>query len=426
MDCRVKGPAMTASLRALGEIAIAQVFVPDGGLPERGNEARMRRALVGSEAGRQRLRPHADRKRAGHHCARPRLGVDPAELRLARANQLDIDLGQDLGVQQRAVLDAAAVVDTVARAQIVEPIGSGRMLAPRQQQGVDQALARHQHAPRALELGVEKAEIEQRVVRDQRRLADERDEVVGDLGEQRFVLEKINGEAVDGGGLGRHVALGINVDVEMLTGRDTVDQLDTADLDQAMTLKGIEPRGLGVEHDLAHFRLLQYVTLGGANQRRRFGIVATASRRARPCARAASNPSEVSTTKPARARFSASGICLARMASSFSMVMPGRSSTRARWTSGGADTTTTASTRRSPPVSNRSGISSTATFSPRAFASAIRRRSASCTSGCTIASSRASAAPSPSTRAASLVRSTLPPVVVPGNATSIAGAASPS
>ena len=37
---------------------------------------------------------------------------------------------------------AAAVVDAVARAQIVEPVGAGRMLAARQQQRVDQPFAR--------------------------------------------------------------------------------------------------------------------------------------------------------------------------------------------------------------------------------------------------------------------------------------------
>ena len=90
------------------------------------------------------------------------------------------------------------------------------------------------------------------------------------------------------------------------------------------------------------------------------GIVATARRIARTWARAASKPCEVSTTKSARRRFSASGICLARMASNFSSVMPGRSRTRSRWTSAGAETTTTASQRWSPPVSNSSGMSSTA------------------------------------------------------------------
>ena len=43
--------------------------------------------------------------------------------------------------------------------------------------------------------------------------------------------------------------------------------------------------------------------------------------------------------------------------------------TRARCISAGADTTTTASTRLSPPVSNSSGISSTTTLAPAASAS---------------------------------------------------------
>jgi hypothetical protein len=50
----------------------------------------------------------------------------------------------------------------------------------------------------------------------------------------------------------------------------------------------------------------------------------------------------VSITKSARARFSSSGICRARIASSF-RVMPGRASTRSRCTSAGAETTMTLS-----------------------------------------------------------------------------------
>ena len=95
--------------------------------------------------------------------------------------------------------------------------------------------------------------------------------------------------------------------------------------------------------------------------------------------------------------------------------MPGRSSTRARCTSAGAVTTTTASTRLSPPVSNSSGISSTTTGAPSRFRLGQepllgvlhqrmhdrfepleRRRVAH------------------DTRAPSLSRSTLPPAVVPG------------
>ena len=63
----------------------------------------------------------------------------------------------------------------------------------------------------------------------------------------------------------------------------------------------------------------------------------------------------VGMTISARARFSASGVWRARIAANFAGVIPGRASTRARWTSAFADTTTTRSTRASPPVSNNRG-----------------------------------------------------------------------
>src|SRR5260370_34421288 len=104
--------------------------------------------------------------------------------------------------------------------------------------------------------------------------------------------------------------------MKVLAARHAIDELDAADLDEPMAHKGIDASRLGIEHDLAQSM--------PPNHFRRFGIVATASRMARTCARVASKSREVSTTKSARRRFSASGICLPRIAASFSMVMPGR------------------------------------------------------------------------------------------------------
>ena len=59
-------------------------------------------------------------------------------------------------------------------------------------------------------------------------------------------------DAVDGQRIGmHHAALRIDVDVEDAAGRETVDQLDAADLDDAV-LAGIEAGGFRVEDDLAH------------------------------------------------------------------------------------------------------------------------------------------------------------------------------
>ena len=110
--------------------------------------------------------------------------LDQDQRRLPAADQLDIDLGEQLGVEQRAVLGAPRIVDAVALAQMIEPIRTGRMSSPRQQQRIDQPLATDQHLLAALKLGIEEAEIEIGVVRDQRRIADEFDQLLADLVEE--------------------------------------------------------------------------------------------------------------------------------------------------------------------------------------------------------------------------------------------------
>ena len=63
---------------------------------------------------RERRRPLAHNRNAVlHHCPDGLFGK--AKLRLARADQLDIDLGENFRVEQRAVLGAPRIVDAVAR-----------------------------------------------------------------------------------------------------------------------------------------------------------------------------------------------------------------------------------------------------------------------------------------------------------------------
>src|SRR3546814_3483897 len=71
-------------------------------------------------------------------------------------------------------------------------LGAGK-LAPREAQRVDHAMTeRRQRQP--LQLGVEEFHVELGVVNDQRRLADELQHVLRDLGEARLVGEKYGGE----------------------------------------------------------------------------------------------------------------------------------------------------------------------------------------------------------------------------------------
>src|SRR5207244_10593423 len=84
--------------------------------------------------------------------------------------------------------------------------------------------------------------------------AEERQNLVGGLGERRLVLEELRREPVHLERRGRHVALGIDVAVKGAAGRNAVIELDAADRDHPIPLQRVEAGGLGIEHDLAHWR----------------------------------------------------------------------------------------------------------------------------------------------------------------------------
>ena len=126
---------------------------------------------------------------AGDASARRSIVLAEDQARLPSADQLDIDLGEQLGVEERAVEGAPADVDLVARAERIERIRPGRVLAPRQHQRVDDALRRASAPCRSAPSStLTKAISNVGVMGDQRRVADELDQFVGDRGEERLVL----------------------------------------------------------------------------------------------------------------------------------------------------------------------------------------------------------------------------------------------
>ena len=110
-----------------------------------------------------------------------------AERRLLAADQLDIDFGQQLGIEQRAVLGAVAVVDAVAPAERVERIRPHRMLAAGQRQRVDDAVRIDRRVAEPRELGIDEGDVEAGIVGDQLGAVDEGQELLGDLVEGRLV-----------------------------------------------------------------------------------------------------------------------------------------------------------------------------------------------------------------------------------------------
>ena len=149
------------------------------------------------------------------------------------------------------MLDALGGVDAVALAQRIEAVGAGRVAAPRQDEGIDDAIEGERRPRGALELGIDEAEVEGSVVGNERGVADEGEELVGDVLEQGFVLEELAGQAVHVDRIAVDVALRVEVAVELAAGGDAVDDLDAAELDQPVAGVGVEPRRLRVDDDLA-------------------------------------------------------------------------------------------------------------------------------------------------------------------------------
>ena len=97
--------------------------------------------------------------------ARPRpLQAQPD---LAAADQVQVDLGQELAVEQRAVPGAGRVVDREAAAERVQAVLGAGEAALRQEQRVDGAAEGERLAGQADQLGIQEADVEDRVVDDQ-------------------------------------------------------------------------------------------------------------------------------------------------------------------------------------------------------------------------------------------------------------------
>ncbi len=86
---------------------------------------------------------------------------------------------------------------------------------------------------------------------DDRCLADEFHQVGGNFAEFRRVPDLGVSDAVDPDGVGIDQPLGMDQAVKTAPGRQQVLDLDTADLDQPVTLTGIQSGGFGVEDDFA-------------------------------------------------------------------------------------------------------------------------------------------------------------------------------
>jgi hypothetical protein len=249
------------------------------------------------------------------------------EADLPSAGELDIDLRKQLGVEQCAVAHAVAAVDAVAGAQRVERMLGAGMPPPSDRQGVDHPFERNLGMAAGAELAIEEAEIELRVVRDERRIGEKFEQIERAFVEARLVGKERVAEAVDLLGFHRHRPVRVEIGVEGAAGGHAIDQLDAADLDHSVARPGVEPGGFGIEYDLPH--RIDYRTPRARWQGRDHSPWSF-STRARTSHSVSASDCPVSITKSAWVRFSSSGSCKARISANRSGVMPSRASTRAR------------------------------------------------------------------------------------------------
>jgi hypothetical protein len=178
-----------------------------------------------------------------------------AEVGLTAADQFEVNLGEDFGVEQSAVLFSGGVVDTEAAAERVERGGGAGEFLPRDQQGIGGAAHGDLWQADGAEFVVEELHIESGIVDHQLRVADEIEEGLAYVFENRVVSQEIVAEAMDLEGGGGHGAHRVYVLVIGLAGGQVVEKLDRADFDDAVAFAGFKAGGFGVEDDLTHFGL---------------------------------------------------------------------------------------------------------------------------------------------------------------------------
>ena len=165
------------------------------------------------------------------------------------------------------MLDAMAAIDAIAGAERVEAVLRAGMQLARHLHCAAHARHVERRAASTRQLGIDEAEVERCVVRDQRRVAQEFDQLVDASREQGFVRQELDRQAVHGFGGGGHVALGIEIGVERDPALAPVDQFDAPDFDQPVPGFGIEPRGFGIENYLTH-RSVNLDPIARGNKRR--------------------------------------------------------------------------------------------------------------------------------------------------------------
>src|SRR5579859_1477306 len=129
------------------------------------------------------------------------------------------------------------------------------MHGARERQRIEHLTPRRNGSWRTLhsrQLGIEKRDVERRVMNYQLGIIKEEDELLRDLRKFGLVREVCLRDAVNGQRTLINRALGIEVSMEGASGCPPIDQLHATDLDDPVAQLGLEARGFGIEDNLPH------------------------------------------------------------------------------------------------------------------------------------------------------------------------------
>jgi hypothetical protein len=166
-----------------------------------------------------------------------------------------IDIGEYFGVQQRAMQLPLRIVYLVAFAQGIQVVPLPGMQAARDCQRINDRAVLRKRVHGCLEEGkfmVYETDIERRVMYDEFRATDERQEFPGDVCKTRLVDQEPVGYPVHFPGAGIDLAIRLDILMVGVSGDAPVHQFDAADFDYTVPVGWFETRGLGIKYDLPH------------------------------------------------------------------------------------------------------------------------------------------------------------------------------
>lgn len=99
---------------------------------------------------------------------------------------------------------------------------------------------------------IQKADIKRRIMDHQFGATHERQEVLSNIDETRFIAQKFARDAMHFYRTGIDFAVRLQILMKVISAQPAIDQFDATNFNDAMTVGGFEPGGFCVKNNLSH------------------------------------------------------------------------------------------------------------------------------------------------------------------------------